>query len=158
MTKNYLIVLITILIVGVLTVGCASTPGGQNAQPGQPGSGAGAGANDGVFADAGTGTGSGSGANVGAGADGTVGAGSGAVSDVAAAYPGVFDVLDPDYNRYNDFVQTANGVIYYNKNYSGIYREDPVTGQPTPIVTDCIIPHFIIHGGYIYYCIMQKPD
>jgi len=153
MNKNYLIVLITIIIVGVLTVGCASTPGGQNAQPGQPGSGAGA--NDGVSADAGVG--SDSGTNVGDGTDGTAGAGGGAISDVAAAYPGVFDVLDPDYNPGNWNIQVENGVVYCNVNYQSIYRIDPVTGQKSLIVADGIMVSFAVHGDYVYYYKMQQP-
>ena len=153
MTKNYLIVLITIIIVGVLMVGCASTPDGQNAQPGQPG--AGIGANDGVSSDAGVG--SDSGTNVGDGTDGNADSGGGAVSDVAAAYPGVFDVLDPDYNPGNWNIQVENGVVYCNVNYQGIYRIDPVTGQKSLIVADGIMVSFAVHGDYVYYYKMMQP-
>jgi len=66
-------------------------------------------------------------------------------------FEGIFDILDADYNRNNRFIQTSNGIVYYNKNNTEIYSVDSETGQLSPIINDRIIVCFAVHKENIYF-------
>jgi len=138
MKKNYSIVLISIVLIGILVAGCFLTACNQINQ-GKPNENT----NNGEVDNGST--------SASSGIDGNVNTDREAVSDVAAIFPQVFDILDPNYNRYNLNIQTDNGIIYYNENNMGIYRIDPVTGQKSLIVDDGIIVSFAVHNSFVYY-------